>query len=314
MFQQLIKASLSVVIVTAEARVAHSDCREYRDSEGNKVVLHPRSFVDKVVCPGKPGCSNSVFKIAKYPDNDPSNAIGPPTYKQGRRVPGTMYSLGCRGLATWEFVDNLIVDVPGPDIMIFEVGTAKEPTRVEISADGLQWLDVGRIGGSTSSVDISTHVKRGQTFRFIRLTDLGDSCRSATAGADIDAIATFGYSWTHVEDDSSVVFFDTGRWVLKDDAKLQMDRLVAGLPPHVVRIVGHTDAVGRSEDNMILSLKRAQSVAEYLTSRGLVTPKDVEADGRGAQEPISSNVDPAGRARNRRVELTFIPLAACPQQ
>jgi outer membrane protein OmpA-like peptidoglycan-associated protein len=312
----IFRASVIAALAVAQSSAlsAQPVCKEYQDSQGNRVRLHPRSFVDKVVCPGMPGCPNEIFRIQdpKYSNNHPANAIGPPSYKQGTRTQGGIYSLGCRGSATWEFDDNLIVDVPGPDILIFEVGSAKEATRVEVSADRTQWIEVGKIEGSVSSVDIAPYVSRNQTFRYVRLTDLGTSCRNPTAGADIDAIATFGYSWTHIEDDSSIVFFEFAKAALQNGAKEQLDRVFDGLPTHKLRIVGHTDSVGRPDSNLDLSLRRAEAVGEYLAGKSTAAVVDVEVFGRGDQEPVTSNATPAGRARNRRVEITFIPLTACP--
>ena len=56
--------------------------------------------------------------------------------------------------------------------------------------------------------------------------------------------------------------------------------------------------------NVILSQNRADSVMNFMTSRG-VNPNLVSAQGFGEAEPVTSNATPDGQAQNRRVELTL---------
>ena len=56
---------------------------------------------------------------------------------------------------------------------------------------------------------------------------------------------------------------------------------------------------------MDLSLRRAESVADFLDGQG-VERRRLRTEGRGEQEPIASNANPQGRQQNRRVELILI--------
>jgi len=76
----------------------------------------------------------------------------------------------------------------------------------------------------------------------------------------------------------------------------------------VLIIDGHTDARGSESYNLDLSQQRAESVERYLISQQ-VLPVRVAAYGYGEQYPIADNDSEAGRARNRRVELTLQPIA-----
>lgn len=67
---------------------------------------------------------------------------------------------------------------------------------------------------------------------------------------------------------------------------------------------GHTDSVGSDAYNFNLSRQRADSVARYLMSRG-VPPSRISVQGYGKSYPIASNDTDAGRAQNRRVELSI---------
>jgi outer membrane protein OmpA-like peptidoglycan-associated protein len=104
------------------------------------------------------------------------------------------------------------------------------------------------------------------------------------------------------------VLFATGKWDLKAGAMAKLDQiaevLVGKEQPMVV--YGHTDNVGAHDMNMDLSQKRANSVRDYLISRGI--PQDlISAQGKGPDVPISDNGSIEGRAANRRVEIVVQP-------
>ncbi|NEW60656.1 OmpA family protein [Sulfurovum sp. bin170] len=69
----------------------------------------------------------------------------------------------------------------------------------------------------------------------------------------------------------------------------------------MVKIVGHTDSVGKSAYNFALSKRRAKSVADRLIMLG-VSPARVSFDGRGESQPIAHNGTVNGKAQNRRIE------------
>lgn len=74
-------------------------------------------------------------------------------------------------------------------------------------------------------------------------------------------------------------------------------------PETQVVLVGHTDAEGSLDNNVALSLRRAQSVAARLTDSFGVAPEQVRAEGVGYLAPRATNVTEDGRAQNRRVEV-----------
>jgi outer membrane protein OmpA-like peptidoglycan-associated protein len=104
------------------------------------------------------------------------------------------------------------------------------------------------------------------------------------------------------------VLFSTGKWDLKAGAMAKLDQIAEALrgkeQPMVV--LGHTDNVGTHDLNMDLSQKRANSVRDYLISRGI--PQDlISAQGKGPDVPVSDNGSIEGRASNRRVEIVVPP-------
>jgi len=73
-----------------------------------------------------------------------------------------------------------------------------------------------------------------------------------------------------------------------------------------LKIVGHTDNVGDAGSNLTLSKGRANSVVEYLVNRGISRNRFQLVDGKGDTAPIATNATPAGKAKNRRVEITLL--------
>ena len=75
----------------------------------------------------------------------------------------------------------------------------------------------------------------------------------------------------------------------------------------IVEVAGHTDSVGTDSYNQALSERRASSVAGYLGSKGIMQQRMIVV-GAGETRPIASNDTDAGRAQNRRVEITLVPV------
>ena len=103
----------------------------------------------------------------------------------------------------------------------------------------------------------------------------------------------------------SDISFDTGRSDIKGNFQPILQRFAQTLqenPNTNVVIIGHTDSTGSDSINQPLSVDRASRTRDYLAGRG-VNPNRITIEGRGSREPIASNNDNAGKARNRRVEI-----------
>ena len=80
---------------------------------------------------------------------------------------------------------------------------------------------------------------------------------------------------------------------------------LAAVPERSFLVVGHTADIGLPEAQQELSVRRAQTVVEELTRRGIDADRLI-FEGRGGTEPVASNETEAGRAQNRRVEITVL--------
>jgi OOP family OmpA-OmpF porin len=76
-------------------------------------------------------------------------------------------------------------------------------------------------------------------------------------------------------------------------------------PDWTIIINGHTDSNGSMEYNLDLSAKRAESVKDYLVSKG-INPERIQCNGLGKSKPLTSENDKESQKKNRRVEFIFI--------
>lgn len=103
-------------------------------------------------------------------------------------------------------------------------------------------------------------------------------------------------------------FFATSGASLTSKAKTQLNDYVEYLNENTdakVKVLGHTDSRGAASFNQRLSLKRANSVKDYLNSKG-VSANRIETVGMGESNPVASNMSKVGRAENRRVDLEIV--------
>ena len=104
------------------------------------------------------------------------------------------------------------------------------------------------------------------------------------------------------------VFFNTGKWEVKDDSYAELSRLVSLMTDVLtlkIEISGHTDNIGAESFNELLSQRRADAVVNYLVGKG-VDKKRLSAKGYGQSKPVDSNDTAEGRALNRRTEFEII--------
>jgi OOP family OmpA-OmpF porin len=106
---------------------------------------------------------------------------------------------------------------------------------------------------------------------------------------------------------SAEALFDHDKSILKPEGKAALQELGDEIKAKGARVVdidviGHTDSDGTEEYNQALSVRRAESVRDYLVSEG-VDGSIIDVSGQGESNPIVSNATREGRAQNRRVDI-----------
>lgn len=109
----------------------------------------------------------------------------------------------------------------------------------------------------------------------------------------------------------AATYFKLDRFSLQDADASQLETLLAALRSETrvsrVRIVGHTCDLGREAYNQGLSERRARAVAEFFASHG-VAIDEMDIRGEGESDPRFPNDGEANRARNRRVDVSFLSV------
>lgn len=106
------------------------------------------------------------------------------------------------------------------------------------------------------------------------------------------------------------ITFATRSSELNETARQELDRVYELIAYHKsaqLEIAAHTDNLGDPRFNQKLSVKRAQSVYEYLVKKG-ISGKRLIKKGYGSSVPVETNETPEGRAANRRFEILVLKM------
>lgn len=133
--------------------------------------------------------------------------------------------------------------------------------------------------------------------------------RDSLAGSGVDVVRQGDNITLNMPDN---ITFGFNRTDLQPQFYPVLDRLAGTLNEYnqtVIEVAGHTDSIGTDSVNYTVSRRRADTVANYLSGKG-VSRQRMEIVAAGESRPIASNDTEEGRARNRRVEITLVPLRA----
>jgi outer membrane protein OmpA-like peptidoglycan-associated protein len=105
----------------------------------------------------------------------------------------------------------------------------------------------------------------------------------------------------------SGILFDVNKSTLRPEAKANLEKLAVILnkyPDTKILVEGHTDSDGPEDYNLDLSMRRAQSVSNYMASQEVMATRFTNM-GYGETQPIADNSTTAGKQANRRVEIAI---------
>jgi outer membrane protein OmpA-like peptidoglycan-associated protein len=156
---------------------------------------------------------------------------------------------------------------------------------------------VGAGLGAVAGVAIGTYMDRQQR-----------ELEQATAGTDTEVIRDGDNLYLQMP--GSVAEFDVDSSAIRPQFRSTLDDIAQTLtsyPETYVDVYGHTDSDGSDAYNLALSQRRAQSVADYLVTRGVQRAR-IATEGFGESQPIASNATAEGKQQNRRVEIRIVPI------
>ncbi len=133
------------------------------------------------------------------------------------------------------------------------------------------------------------------------------------SGNKIDSVFTADIPLQPIEAGASIVlkniFFDSKKTELKPESMGELNsviKLMAENPKLKILISGHTDNIGKPQDNTTLSNNRALSVINYLLASRQIAKDRLQYKGFGETKPIADNKTEDGRAKNRRTEMSVL--------
>lgn len=296
------KPAFSILFLLLSSQlICQTQGKKYADGHGGSIFLPlgDLSFADEVV-EFQRGDPDAITEAC-----DSTLALHIPDFAG---VAENFTSLGCGGSLTLRFVDNALINIPGPDLFVFEVGKYIETTQLYVSKDGKEWINAGAISGGVIAVDMGDSVKKGEVFHYVKLVDLKTDCKGSWPGADIDAIAAIG-SGKQISISNGVLYM-INEYKILPGAKTELDSIAKEIKlqkPSEVVIEGHTDNTGIASQNKLLSEKRANAVKEYLLPKITPLKINIRTIGYGSALPLAPNETKEGQNRNRRVSIILIP-------
>jgi peptidoglycan-associated lipoprotein len=176
-------------------------------------------------------------------------------------------------------------------------------TATDPDGDAVTYRWSGPSGTFGTPTTAGTTWTAGQTPGNVPLTVAATDARGGTATSTVTVQVT-----RRIELVFEDVHFDFDRFTLRPDALKILDDAVSKLSqnPNVrITIEGHADSIGTSEYNLALGERRANSVRDYLTTRGIMNTR-LRTVSYGEDRPIAENRTAQGRAQNRRAHLVVI--------
>lgn len=107
------------------------------------------------------------------------------------------------------------------------------------------------------------------------------------------------------------ILFATDSFAVRQGLRDDLASVASSLqryPGSTVQVIGHTDSDGDAAYNQQLSERRATAVSEVLLQNGVPFSR-IQAFGRGESQPVATNLNAAGKALNRRVDIVILPNA-----
>ncbi len=173
---------------------------------------------------------------------------------------------------------------------------------------GLGYLLGGLVGGKTTRIIGAGIGAAAGGYVGYRMDQQIRELDEATEGTGVDVTET--PDGTGILVNLPDVTFPVDSATISPQMREVLDDVAASMvqyPNSLIDVMGHTDSTGSAQYNLDLSRRRAESVTDFLVSRGVARAR-IEAIGYGEDYPVADNTTEAGRAQNRRVEIRITPI------
>ena len=230
--------------------------------------------------------------------------LGVPDYDTERD--SGFVSLGIGGSIVLKFIDNVLIDAPGPDLHIFNREGDDEDIHVWISENGNMFIYIGKMTDEHPSLDIHAFAEPGKIYPFVKLRDDPDQGdpNGPALGADIDAVGAMNTAIRIVIPSHRLYTGKTSSF--KEEAYPILKEIadtIRRTPDPGIRINMYTDNQGSEDFNLFISQTQAESVQNHFMDVEHLTDVIYTALGYGETNPIDSNDTQEGRQKNCRLEI-----------
>jgi len=233
-----------------------------------------------------------------------SLALGKPD-SQGT-LEDSFVSLGKGGTLIVKFSDNVLIDGPGPDLMIFATDPVPEHIKVWISQDGRIFHYVGLVSSINTTLDIQEISEAGGLYPFIKLQDVPDQgeLKGSAIGADIDAIGAINTAIYYSIQIDQLFYANESKLKIEASEILKpVTEKIFQLPRAHVTLVAHTDNRGTEDFNLILTQRWVWALRDFILELTECFENQITAIGLGETRPLVPNQSEGNRQINRRIEI-----------
>jgi len=161
-----------------------------------------------------------------------------------------------------------------------------------------RWYELSELPDPTACLYIRREIRRrfdeNRCGRWYGVLEGAPAPRIEAKKITIDQMVHFDFDKSNIKPEAAAILDDVAK-VMQANPQIKK-----------VRVEGHTDSIGSDAYNLKLSQRRADSVVNYLTTKGGIAASRLEAVGYGESRPIATNATAAGRAKNRRVEFNVV--------
>jgi len=286
----------------------HKNSKKIVIPYNNKNIVLPAgrySFADSVIMydPGARGKGTGDEPDARF--QHPEEALGTPEVSND----SGFVSLGRGGTLILKFIDNSLIDEPGPDLCIFIRKQENESALVWVSKKGDFFQYVGTVDKDNPFIDLKSSVSRG-LYQYVKIKDAYENSSPGIPdlGVDIDAVSAVNCAIKKII--SSDLLFLPASSTLQDSILDILDasaQLIQSFDSPFVIIRAYSDGWGTSDYKLLLTQEQATAVRDYLTDNRGIKNAVFSVIGMGKQDPVASNDTDYGRKRNRRIEILIYP-------
>jgi len=257
------------------------------------VLFKKISYADSIVFydPGALGYHTGGEPALDYQDTD--KALGEPDCKTDND--SGFVSLGDGGTLVVKFSDNILINGPGADLQVFEVGR-DEHVDVWVSQDNKIYIPLIKSETSDYTFEFNLQTENTYAYRYVKIRDIYDDIMSSdstdqTAGADIDAISALNTAKRIVFRTDSIFTADLIH--LSESGRKKLSEFAANmktLPGSIVIINSYSHQKASDQYLSMLTYMQTDIIRKFLFNQQELTEVEYNISGKGYNSNLMKSI------------------------